>query len=220
MVVHPFRATGPLMSLPERGSRPIKLHASSCMRMMSKSVGAKLLSSWVVTCFLCWTLSWAILIGWVVIGGHSVMLKGGGLGWSAWGLWRCGSSVTRICWGRCEGGIWGFQAVEAFGFGFLVLTLIQGLLEWVAQRSSSRAVPYLRSLAGHLLASAGWSCSTLGLPRQLMQRMSWGAEVGVVRCHGVACLGRADAFWAAYRVGLVMFFFLVGFAAEVAAAVF
>ena len=43
---------------------------------------------------------------------------------------------------------------------------------------SSHAVPYFKSLAGHLLASAGWSCSTLGFPMQLVQRMSWGQKVG------------------------------------------
>ena len=39
MVDHPWRATGPLISLPVVGSRPMKLHAGSCSRRMSKSVG-------------------------------------------------------------------------------------------------------------------------------------------------------------------------------------
>ena len=39
-------------------------------------------------------------------------------------------------------------------------------------------MPYFLSLAGHLLASAVWSCSTLGLSRQLMQRKSCGQKLG------------------------------------------
>ena len=43
------------------------------------------------------------------------------------------------------------------GLVFFGLTLIHGFEFFWARRSFSRAVPYFSILAGHLLASAGWS---------------------------------------------------------------
>ena len=91
MVFHPFRATGPAMSFPEMGSRPMKLQAGSWMRRMSNS-RLKLFKSCRVTCFFRWTFSWAILIGWVTILGYSVMLEG-----------RCRGG--RQCWDGGVGGV-------------------------------------------------------------------------------------------------------------------
>lgn len=50
---------------------------------------------------------------------------------------------------------------------FFVFALSHGFSVLDALRSSSRAVPYFASLAGHLLESAGWSWSTLGFAMQL-----------------------------------------------------
>ena len=72
MVDHPFRATGPLMSLPD-SSRPMKLQAGSWRMRMSNSA-AKLFSNWIVVCFLRWILSWVILIGCVEIGVRPFMV--------------------------------------------------------------------------------------------------------------------------------------------------
>ena len=94
MVFHPLRATRPLISFPDIGSCPMKLHAGSWIRMMLKDV------------------------------------------------------------------------VEGFVLGFLGLALIHGLSDCMARRSFSWTVPYFCSLAGHLLASARWLCSTLVLERQ------------------------------------------------------
>ena len=73
MVDHPRRATGPTISFPEVGSRPIKLQAGSWMRMMSSSE-MLLLRSWMVACFLRCMFSWAILIGSVVMDCRSFMV--------------------------------------------------------------------------------------------------------------------------------------------------
>ena len=82
MVDHPCRATGPLISFPVRGLRPIRLQAGSCKRMMSSSFLCSF-SSWMVACFFLCMLSWAILIGRVVSEGCSVIMTCGCLGGSA-----------------------------------------------------------------------------------------------------------------------------------------
>ena len=61
-----------------------------------------------------------------------------------------------------------------FAFCFLGLVLIQGLSDFCALRSFSRAVPYFSNLVGHRLASAGWFRSALLFPRQLTHLMSCG----------------------------------------------
>lgn len=58
--------------------------------------------------------------------------------------------------------------------GFFPFTLIHGLSVFWARRSFSWAVPYFSNLAGHLLASSGWSCGALLLPRQLRHLVSCG----------------------------------------------
>ena len=74
MVDHPCRATGPFISFPVRGLRPIRLQAGSCMRIMSSSFLCSF-SSWTVACFFLCMLSWAILIGRVVSEGCSFILR-------------------------------------------------------------------------------------------------------------------------------------------------
>ena len=64
--------------------------------------------------------------------------------------------------------------VELLGFGFLPFTLVQGLSDFLAWRSFSRAVPYFSSLEGQRRASAGWLCSLSLSPKQLRHLMSWG----------------------------------------------
>jgi hypothetical protein len=84
-----------------------------------------------------------------------------------------GSSAAKLLEGvgRMDGGeIFGL----GFRLGFLGFALTQGLSEFWALRSFSRAVPYFSSLAGHLLESAGWLCSTESFPRQLTHLMLWG----------------------------------------------
>ena len=75
MVVHPLRATGPLISFPVFGLRPIKLHAGSCIRIMSKD-DARSFSTCTVVCFFLWILICAILMGRVWILGRSTILGG------------------------------------------------------------------------------------------------------------------------------------------------
>lgn len=74
----------------------------------------------------------------------------------------------------------GGLTVFAFCLGFLGLAVVHGLFVFWDRRSFSLAVPYISSLAGHLLASAGWFCSTLLFPRQFMHLMSWGQWPSVV----------------------------------------
>ena len=86
--------------------------------------------------------------------------------------------VLLSCLGRGPSGVFLF-------LGFLGgLVFDQGLSDLAARLSLSRAVPYFSSLAGHLLASAGWLCSTLPFPKQLAQRKSCGqnpsADVSMV----------------------------------------
>ena len=105
MVVHPLRATGPLISFPEVGLRPIKFHAGSCIRIMSKDV-ARSFSNCMVVCFFLWMLICAILMGRVGILGHSNILGGWaeledgwceGWGWDRRVSWP--GSKVQICWG-------------------------------------------------------------------------------------------------------------------------
>ena len=84
MVDHPRSATGPLISLPVDGFRPMKLHAGSCISIMSNSV-VLLFSSWMVACFFRWMLIWAIFIGRVIIGDRSFIVGPLCWRWSAVG---------------------------------------------------------------------------------------------------------------------------------------
>ena len=56
MVDHPCSATGPFISLPVRGLRPMRLQAGSCNKIMSNLV-QNLLSSWMVVYFFLCMLS-------------------------------------------------------------------------------------------------------------------------------------------------------------------
>ena len=95
---HPHSATGPLISLPVDGLWPMKLHASSCISIMSNSV-VLLFSSWMVACFLRWMFIWAIFIGKVIIGGHSFIVEPLCWRWSALG-WDCFNGLLGVRLGR------------------------------------------------------------------------------------------------------------------------
>ena len=109
MVDHPWRATGPSITFPVSGSQPMKLQAGSCMRSMSKSE-ARLFSSWMVICFLCCVLSWAILIGLVVVWGRSDI---------GHGIWRVCKAVLVLCSSFI--GVEGFAAIAGGGVRWMVL---------------------------------------------------------------------------------------------------